>query len=110
MALTISQLFAPVQLGLTSAVIYAQPAGSVLKNGRVRLTNTSILPVAATLYAAPSATTSAAANCFLSAVSISANAFLDVDIPTLTGGDTLRGLAGTATVITVHEMGGVSYS
>lgn len=110
MALTISQLFQPQQLGIASAVIYAQPAGSVLKNGRIRLTNTSASAATATLYAAPSATASAPANCFLSALSIAANSFADVDIPTLTGGDTLRGLAGTATVITCHEMGGVSYS
>lgn len=110
MALTISQLFIPVQLPNAVAVLFTMPASGVLKNGRVRLTNTSAAAVPVTLYAAPTATASAAANCCLSAKSIAANDYLDVDIPTLTGGDTLRGFAGTAAVITLHEMGGIVYS
>lgn len=110
MALTIAQLFAPVQLAAAAAVIYTMPATGVLKNGRVRLTNNSGVAVPVTLYAAPSAAASAPANCCLNAKSIAANDYLDVDIPTLTGGDTFRGFAGTAAVITIHEMGGVIYS
>ena len=113
MALTVTQLFLPVQLAASAAVIYTMPTSpttSVLKNGRVRLTNTSGSAVPVTLYAAPSATASTAANCCLSAVSIAANGYLDVDIPTLTAGDTLRGFAGTAAVVTIHELGGIVYS
>lgn len=110
MALTIAQLFPPTQLTAASAVLFTMPATGVLKNGRIRLTNTSASAVPATLYAAPAATASADANCCLKAKSIAANDFLDVDIPTLNGGDTLRGLAGTTLVITAHEMGGVIYS
>ena len=113
MALTIAQLFTPVQLPSSVGVLFAMPtapASTVLKNGRVRLTNTSGSAVAVTLYAAPSATASAAANCCLNAVSIAANGYLDIDIPTLLAGDTLRGFAGTASVITMHELGGVLYS
>jgi hypothetical protein len=113
MALSIVQLFQPVVLGTSSGVLYSMPTlptTSVLKNGRVRLTNTTGGPVAATLYAAPSATASAASNCFLSGVSIAAGASLDVDVPSLAAGDTLRGLAGAGASISVHEMGGVLYS
>lgn len=113
MALTVAQLFQPQQLTASSAVIYSMPTSpttTVLKNGRIRLTNTSGAAVPVTLYAAPSATASAASNCCLSAVSISGNGYLDVDIPTLLAGDTLRGFAGTANIITVHELGGVLYS
>ena len=111
MAFTFSQLFAPVQLAATSATIYTQSvAGGVLKNGRIRLVNTSASAVPVTLYAVPSGGSPTAANCCLSAKSIAANDYLDIDIPTLAVNDTLRGFAGTANVITAFEMGGVVYS
>ena len=113
MALTVSQLFTPVQLGGIAAVLFSMPtapATSVLKNGRVRLTNTSGAPVPVTLYAAAAAVVSGVTNCCLNAVSIGGNSYLDLDIPTLLAGDTLRGFAGTASVITMHELGGVIYS
>ena len=113
MALSVAQLFAPVALAASDAVLYTMPTSpttSVLKNGRVRLTNTSGSAVPVTLYADASGTASAAANCCLSAKSVGANDFLDVDIPTLKAGDTLRGFAGTAAVITMHELGGILYS
>lgn len=113
MALTFSQLFTPVQLPASAGTLFSMPTaptGTVLKNGRVRLTNTSGSAVAVTLYAAASAVASAAANCCLNAVSIAANGYLDIDLPTMLAGDTLRGFAGTASVITMHELGGVLYS
>lgn len=112
-ALTIAQLFAPVQLPAAVAAFYSMPTtptSSVLKNARMRLTNTTGAAVAATLYMDASATASSAANCFLSAVSIPANSSIEVDIPTMKVGDTLRGFASAATSITAHEMGGVLFS
>jgi hypothetical protein len=46
MALTITQLFTPIQLPAAAAVLFTMPdatsqPSAVLKNGRVRLTNTS---------------------------------------------------------------------
>ena len=113
MALTFIKLFAPVQLPITTPnVLYtcpAAPSTTVLKNGRVRLVNTSASPVSATLYAVPAAGSPTAANeCFVQ--SIPATSYVDVDIPTLAAGDTLQGVAGTASVITIHELGGVLYS
>ena len=113
MALTVSQLFSALQLPSSAAVLFSMPtapASSVLKNGRVRLTNTSASAVPVTLYADTAANASGVENCCLSAVSIAASAYLDVDIPTLKAGDTLRGFAGTANVVTMHELGGVIYS
>jgi len=112
MALTFSQLFPPAQLPNAVAVLFTMPTSptTVLKNGRVRLTNTTGGAVSVTLYADASATASSAANCCLNAVSIAANGYLDVDLPTLKAGDTLRGLASAATSITIHEMGGVLFS
>lgn len=113
MALTISRLFAPTVLPAVVGVLFSMPttpASSVLKNGRMRLVNTSGAAVTVTLYADASANPSAAGNCFLSAQSIAAGAYLDVDIPTMVAGDTLRGLASAGSSITVHEVGGVIYS
>lgn len=113
MALTIAQLFTPTVLPNAVAVLYtvpASPSSTVLKNGRVRLTNTTAGPVTVTLYADAAAQASGAGNCFLNAVSIAANGYLDVDLPTMKAGDTLRGLASVATSITMHELGGVLYS
>lgn len=113
MALSISQLFAPIQLPAAAAVLYVMPTDpvtSVLKNGRVRLTNTTGAAVSVTLYADASATASSAANCCLNAVSIAANGYLDIDLPTMRAGDTLRGFASAATSITMHEIGGTLFS
>jgi hypothetical protein len=112
MALSFVQLFPPSQLTAVSGVLFdlTTPASAVLKNLRVRLTNATAAAVPVTLYVAPSATASGPANCCLNAVSIGANGYLDVDIPTMKAGDTFRGLAGTAAAITVHELGGVIYS
>jgi len=113
MALTFIKLFAPQQLGTAAATIFtcpAAPSTTVLKNGRLRLTNTTAAAVTATLYAVPAAGVAGAANAFVSAQSIPANSFVDVDIPTLAAGDFIQGLAGAATSITVHELGGVLYS
>jgi hypothetical protein len=113
MALTIARLFAPTVLPIAVAVIYtvpASPASSVLKNGRLRLVNTSGAAVTVSLYADAAANASGPANCFLSAQSIAAGGYLDVDIPTMTAGDTLRAAASAATSITCHEMAGVIYS
>lgn len=113
MALSFLQLFGPTVLPNAVGVLYSMPTTpttSVLKNGRVRLTNTTAIAATATLYSAPAATASSAANCFLNAVSIAPNSYLDVDIPTMAAGDTLRGLAGAVSSITMHELGGVIYS
>jgi hypothetical protein len=113
MALTFTKLFAPQQLPNATGTIYtcpASPSTTVLKNGRVRLTNTTAGAVTATLYAVPSAGAAADSNAFMKAQSIPANSFVDVDLPTLAAGDTLQGLAGAATSITIHELGGVLYS
>lgn len=109
MANTFTQLFTPVVLTASSAVLYSMPttpAGTILRNGRVRLTNTTALIATATLYADVAATGSSAANACLSAYSVPANGFVDIDIPVLKAGDTLRGLASIISSITVHHIDG----
>ena len=113
MALTFTRLFAPTVLTGTAATLYtcpASPTSNVVKNGRVRFTNTSAAPVTVTAYAVPLAGTAAAGNCFINAESIAANAHLDVDFPSLAAGDFLSALASAGTSITVTEIGGVLFS
>lgn len=107
MAVTLTKIFAPVQLSNAAAVLWTfSTAAATLKNLRVRLTNTSGSAVPVTLYVDVAATASSAANCCLSAKSIPANDYIDIDVPTMVTGDTLRGFAGAANVITMHEIGG----
>lgn len=112
MALTFSKLFQPQQLGNAVATIYTMPALStaILKNGRVRLTNTDSSPHAVTLYAVPSGGSPSATNMFVSAMSIAANSYVDVDVPTLASSDLLEGFADTAAKVSIHEIGGVIYT
>lgn len=113
MALTIQRLFAPAVL-TTGAVTYytcpATPASSVLKNGRVRFSNTTAGAVSITAYAVPLAGTAAAGNCFANAVSIAPNSYLDVDIPALAAGDFFQALASAGTAVTVLALDGVVFS
>ena len=107
MAVTLTKIFPPVQLPASVAVLFTfATTGATLKNLRVRLTNTSASAVPVTLHVDVAATASGAGNCCLSAKSIAANDYIDIDIPTMVTGDTLRGFAGTANVITMHEIGG----
>lgn len=113
MAIDIKQIFTPVQLPTAVGVLVTMPTTPntlVMKNGRVRLTNTSASSVTVTLYADAAATASSAANCCLNNLSIAGNSYQDVDIPTMKAGDTLRGFASAATSITMHEVGGVFHS
>jgi hypothetical protein len=113
MALTFTQLFQPAQLTTSAAGYYtcpASPGSTVLKNGRVRFTNTSASAVAVTAYAVPKGGSAGVSNMFLNAESIAPNAHMDVDIPTLASGDMFQALASAATSVTVSEIGGVLFS
>lgn len=112
MALAFSKLFDAIQLTTTAATLYAMPASpaQVLKNGRVRFTNTTAGAITVTVHIVPGAGAAADANAFLKAYSIAANSYLDVDIPTMKASDSLQALASANTSITAHELGGVLYS
>lgn len=113
MTISYNQFFAPTQLGTTAAVLLTVPEApttTLLRGGRVRLTNTTGAAVTATLHAVPSAGTPSAANAIVFAKSIGANDYLDVDLPIMPAGATLQGLAGAATSLTVHMLGGSLYS
>jgi hypothetical protein len=113
MALEYFKLFVPTLLTGSAATIYTMPATpvtTVMKNLRVRLTNTDTSARAVTLYAVPAAGSASATNMFLPAVSIPAGGYLDVDVPTLKFSDFLQGFASTTSVVNIQELGGTLYS
>ena len=113
MTISYSNFFPPTVLGVAAATLAnvpAAPLATLLRGGRIRLANTTALPVTATLYAVPAAGTASAGNAFLSGKSIAANDVLDVDVPIMPAGSSIQGLAGTAASITAHMLSGGLFS
>lgn len=113
MSISYTNFFAPTVLATSASTLYTvpvAPTSTLLRGGRMRLTNTTAGAVTASLYAVPPAGTAAAGNAFLSAFSIAANANLDVDVPVMPAGATLQALAGAATSITAHMLNGSLFS
>jgi hypothetical protein len=113
MALQFTKLFAPQQLGNSNGTIYTMPATPntlLLRNGRVRLTNTDSAAHAVTLNAVPNGGSASATNQILPAVSIPPNGYLDVDIPQLAFNDSIQGFADTANKVSIAAMDGVLQS
>lgn len=113
MAISILQLFAPAALGTSLATYYtvpALPASNILKNGRIRFTNVTGLPVAVTAHAIQSGGSAADSNAFMLAESIPGNSHVDVDVPTLAASGFLQAKAGAAASITILALDGVVFS
>lgn len=114
MALSFIKLFPPTQLGTSAASIYnvpAAPATTLLRNGRVRLTNEATSAAACSLYAVPAGTTTATTtNAFLPGVSIAPNQSLEVDVPQLRAGDAIYAVCGVAAAVNAQAMDGVLQS
>ena len=113
MAISYLQFMGPTVLGAAAATLFtvpALPASTLLRGGRIRLTNTTAGPVTATLYAVPLAGTAAAGNAFVSGKTIAANDYLDVDVPLIAPGGFVQGLAGAITAITAHMISGSLFS
>lgn len=108
-ALTFTKLFPPAQLAAVAGTIYTCPAtpAAYVVNGRIRFTNTDSAAHQVTAYLVPSGGSSGASNAFLTAYSIAANSFLDIDLPQMGPGDFLQAFADTANKITVHSVAGV---
>lgn len=113
MALQFAKFFEPAQLTASVATYYTVPSSpttTLLRNGRIRLSNTTAAPVTATVHAVPASGSAADANAIIKAYSIGANSYLDVDLPIMKAGDTLQALAGAATSISLHAIDGVLWS
>ena len=113
MTISFGKLFQPVALTTSIAAVFgvpSSPSTSLLRNGRVRLNNTSASAVAVYLYAVPTGLGAGAANAFVSNYSIAAYSAYEVDVPQLQAGDILSGSAGTGGVVNIHAMDGVLQS
>ena len=113
MSITYSQFMPPTVLTTSAVTLFtvpSTPSSTLLRGGRMRLTNTTAGAVTATLYAVPLAGTAAAGNAFVFGKTISANDYLDVDVPLIAPGGFVQGLAGAATSITAHMISGSLFS
>lgn len=110
MALSFLQLFASKQVNNAAAdtlfTVPASPSSNILRNGRLRFSNTTTGAVTIKAWAVPSAGAAADANVFLPTVSIPANSYIDVDIPIVIAGGFVQAQAGAATSITASNIDG----
>lgn len=110
MSISYSNFFVPTVLTVSAATLFTvptQPPSTLLRGGRMRLTNTTALAATATLYAVPPAGAAAVGNAFFPpGKSVPANDYIDVDVPVMPAGAFVQGLSGTATSITVHMISG----
>jgi hypothetical protein len=110
MPISFSQLFAANQIDNVAVetlfTVPASPTTSLARNVRVRFANTTALAATIIAYAVPPAGTAGATNVCLPTVSILANSYIDVDIPTMVAGAFLQAQAGTATSITATCLDG----
>ncbi|GAC1609422.1 MAG: hypothetical protein NVS3B3_15970 [Aquirhabdus sp.] len=110
MAITYTKLFQPLQLGSVAAKIVAvpvAPASSILLNGRLRAVNNTGVATTVTIYAMPVGGSAAITNILVNAKSISANDWLDTDLPEMAAGDEIWAFTGTVNSVTLHYMDGV---
>lgn len=113
MTISYSNFFASTVLGTSAAVLLtipASPAATLLRGGRIRLTNTSGSATTVTLHSVPSAGTPVVGNAFVFEKSINVGDYLDVDVPIMPASATLQALAGAATSITASMLSGGLYS
>jgi len=110
MAITFLQLFAPNVVGSAAAeVLYTVPpvpSSTILRNGRVRFSNTTAGAVTIKAWSVPPSGSASDSNMCLPVTSISANEYLDIDVPTMSAGYTLRAQAGAASSITATNLDG----
>jgi hypothetical protein len=104
MAITFSQLFAPNQVNNAAVeTLYTVPttnATTIVRNMRVRFSNTSASACTIQAWAVPQSGSSSDSNCCLPETTLAAYNYMDLDIPVIAAGGTFRAQAGTATSIT----------
>lgn len=113
MTITYKKFFSPTVLGTAAGTLMTvdtAPTTTLLRGGRIRLTNTTTVAATATLYAVPLAGAAGVGNAFVLGKTVGANDYLDVDVPIMGAGDFIQGLAGTATSITAHMLSGSLFS
>lgn len=114
MALSYAKLFEPNVVDNAAVetlyTVPASPTTTLLRNGRIRFTNTTGGAVTISCYAVPVAGTASDGNAILKAQSVAANSYVDVDLPIMKAGDFVQAQAGAASSITAHAIDGVLWS
>jgi len=108
MAITVTQLFPPTELGTSAGIVYTSSA--VTFQGRIRFTNTSNSLRTVRAYAVEMGDSPGTDNCFLNDEPIAANSHLDSDLPVLAEGGTFQALTDSANDVTVFQLDGVVFS
>ena len=110
MAITFLQLFAPNQVNNaapeTLYTVPAAPTPIILRNGRIRFTNTTAGAVTIEAWAVPAAGAAGDGNAFLPQISLAAESYLDVDVPVIGAGGFIQAQAGAANSITATALDG----
>lgn len=108
--ISFSQLFAPNQVDNaapeTLLTVASTPSTIILRNARVRFSNTTAGAVTIKAWAVPSGGSTGDDNTCLPTTSIGANSYLDLDVPVIAAGGTFRAQAGAATSITATALDG----
>lgn len=114
MSLSFSKLFEPNQVDNAAAetlyTVPATPSTNLLRAGRVRFSNTTAGAVTIKAWAVPSGGSASDTNVCLPSTSISANSYLDLDLPQMKAGDFLQAQAGAATSISAAAIDGILYA
>lgn len=104
MADTASRVYGPAQPGTGNATLYTVPGATTTVIRNIHITNTTAS--AATISLAINGTAATAANCWLYTLSIPANGAYDWSgFLALAATDTLQGLQGTGSALTVTVSG-----
>ena len=106
MTINYVDLFAPQQLTTSNVNLFVVPSMALLRNGRLRVSNTTASAATIKLWAVPSGLTALDSNVCLPVTSIPANSFTDFDLPVMQAGATLIGVASANTSLTIHPMDG----
>lgn len=113
MAITYLKFFEPTVLPITTPITLMTvggPTSTILRGGRIRLSNTTSTAVSVTLYAVPLSSSAAAGNVFCPALVVPANGNIDVDVPLMKLGDFIQAVAGAATSITAQMTSGALFA
>jgi hypothetical protein len=107
------KLFSPIEISnTTETTLFVLDVSflGVLRSGRVRLVNTTATATTVSMWAIDSGDSPVDENKILSDFVVRGDNFIDVDLPIMQIGDTLKAKAGAANSITVSFINGFSQS
>ena len=106
MALAYNPLFIPQQLPITNLNLFVVTSEGLFRNGRIRISNTTALPVNVKAWDLPSGQAVGDAYVCIPLTSIPPNSFVDFDLPIMNSLDTLVIVASVATSLTACQIDG----